>query len=160
MTNQIIEEGRIQYALRERKPRTDFVDIAFKGEEPQDDVESNDTTVDENFVKDVMDRIQDQLPQIWANATAYPVDNFRLDIFQLLPDVYTVDINIDTTDYQLSCNFSLHFDVDVVGFARSHVWQLQTGQANSLRHLTPTKPCHLSQVTLSLKSYDSINLTL
>lgn len=112
LTNQIIEEGRIQHALRERKPRTDFVDIAFKGEEPQDDVASNDTTVDENFVKDVMSRIQDQLPQIWANATAYPVDNFRLDIFQLLPDVYTVDINIDTTDYQLSCNFSLHFDVD------------------------------------------------
>lgn len=112
LTNQIIEESRIQYALRERKPRTDFVDIAFKGEEPQDDVASNDTTVDENFVKDVMSRIQDQLPQIWANATAYPVDNFRLDIFQLLPDVYTVDINIDTTDYQLSCNFSLHFDVD------------------------------------------------
>lgn len=111
LTNQIIEEARIRHALSDRQPRTDFVDIALKGEDPQEEPESNDT-VDEAFIKSVIDRIQNQLPQLWSNATAYPVDNFRLDIFQLLPDVYTVDINIDTTDYQLSCNFSLHFDID------------------------------------------------
>lgn len=111
LTNQIAEEARIRHALSERQPRTDFVDIVLKGKDPQIEDEDN-NVVDEAFIKSVMDRIQDQLPQIWANATAYPVDNFRLDIFQLLPDVYTVDINIDTTDYQLSCNFSLHFDVD------------------------------------------------
>lgn len=111
LTNQIAEEARIRHALSERQPRTDFVDIVLKGEDPQEEPESNDT-VDEAFIKNVVDRIQDQLPQIWSNATAYPVDNFQLDTFQLLPDVYTVDINIDTTDYQLSCNFSLHFDID------------------------------------------------
>lgn len=113
LTNQIVEEARIRHALSEREPRTDFVDIALKGEEPQtDEPKSDDKVVDEAFIKSVINRIQDQLPQLWSNATAYPVDNFRLDIFQLLPDVYTVDINIDTTDYQLSCNFSLHFDID------------------------------------------------
>lgn len=111
LTNQITEEARIRHALAERQPRTDFVDIVLKGEDPQEDSKSDDT-VDEVFIKSVIDRIQDQLPQLWSNATAYPVDNFQLDIFQLLPDVYTVDINIDTTDYQLSYNFSLHFDID------------------------------------------------
>lgn len=111
LTNQIAEEARIRHALSERQPRTDFVDIVLKGEDPQTEDEDN-NVIDEAFIKSVVDRIQDQLPQIWSNATAYPVDNFQLDIFQLLPDVYTVDINIDTTDYQLSCNFSLHFDID------------------------------------------------
>lgn len=111
LTNQITEEARIRHALSEREPRTDFVDIMLKDEDPQTEDEDN-NVIDGAFIKSVIDRIQDQLPQIWANVTAYPVDNFRLDIFQLLPDVYTVDINIDTTDYQLSCNFSLHFDVD------------------------------------------------
>lgn len=111
LTNQITEEARIRHALSEREPRTDFVDIVLKGEDPQEGSKSDDT-VDEVFIKSIVDRIQDQLPQLWSNATAYPVDNFQLDIFQLLPDVYTVDINIDTTDYQLSCNFSLYFDID------------------------------------------------